>query len=98
MSEIKIITISGEEIIDNIKDGRYEISTVLANNKYFFLTGKVYAPDKSLLQNAAIKVYQVDNITNPEKKNFVGITFSDEYGTYGISLLIGHSYILCAYS
>ncbi|MGL5348546.1 MAG: hypothetical protein ACRDA3_14455 [Peptostreptococcaceae bacterium] len=97
-SEIKIITIAGETIIQNIKEGMFEVSTVLADNKYFFLTGKVYTPDKTILKNAAIKIYQIDNILNPPIITLAGVTFSDEYGTYGISLLTGKSYILHAFS
>lgn len=97
-SEIKIITISGETVIQGITEGRFEISTVLDDNEYFFLTGKVYTPDKNIIKNAAIKIYQLDSSLNPPVQILAGITFSDEYGTYGIPLLIGKSYVLYAFS
>lgn len=97
-SEIKIITIAGEIIIQGIQEGKFEISTVLSDNKYFFLTGKVYTPEKNIIKNAAIKVYQLDKTVNPPIQILIGTTFSDDYGTYGISLLLGKSYALYAFS
>ncbi|RDY23319.1 carboxypeptidase regulatory-like domain-containing protein [Romboutsia maritimum] len=95
MSESKKIIISGKNLVENEV---LNINTTLANNKYFFLKGIVYTPKGETLPNAAIEVFEVDNSTNPPQKYSIGVTFTIEDGSYGISLLTGKSYVLVVYS
>ncbi|CEH34923.1 hypothetical protein [Romboutsia lituseburensis] len=95
MSEPKKIIVSGKKIIE---EQILDISTTLANNKYFFLTGIVYQPNGIPLEGAAIVVYEIYNDGDTENKNLVGITFTVEGGVYGISLLIDKKYCLVTYS
>lgn len=95
MSEAKKIIVSGKKIVE---EEIVDISTTLANNKYFFLTGAVYQPNGEPFEGAAIVVYEIDDSVEPKKKEFVGITFSVEGGVYGISLLVGKIYTLVTYS
>lgn len=94
MSEIMKIIIPGDELIN--KD-IYTLDVKLAQNKNFFITGTIYDDKKKPINNAAVTVYQIDDIDH-ETKTLVGITFTCEDGTYGISLPCGYAYILIIYS
>ncbi|AOR23409.1 carboxypeptidase regulatory-like domain-containing protein [Clostridium taeniosporum] len=63
-----------------------EIDSVLQKEEYILITGKVLSPDKIPLSNAAIKVFSIDDRYTPAKKKYIGVTFSDEKGRYGISI------------
>lgn len=94
MSEILKVVIPGDVIT---KDDVYVLNVKLSNNKNFFITGTIYDDNKVPINNAAVAVYQIDDMDN-EKKTLVGVTFSYKDGTYGISLPYGYSYILMIYS
>ncbi|NFO15298.1 carboxypeptidase regulatory-like domain-containing protein [Clostridium botulinum] len=66
---------------------------------YVLITGKVLSPDKIPLPNAAIKVFSIDKRYTPAKRKYIGVTFSDEKGVYGISIprFLGVSYEFKAY-
>ena len=95
MSTPKKIIISGKNLEDN---KILNISTTLANSKYFFLKGTVYTPEGRILPNAAIEVFEIDDSLDPPKKYRIGVTFTIEDGTYGIPLLSGKLYLLVVYS
>lgn len=67
---------------------------------YILLTGKVLSPEKIPLSNAAIKIMAIDLACFPVRKRYIGVTFTDEKGTYGISIprFLGISYELKAYA
>lgn len=95
MSEIKKIVVLGEEIVEN---KILNISTSLSNNRYFFLTGTVYAPDNKPISNAAIKIFITTEYQGTLIHEFLSVIFTDDDGLYGISLLIGKTYTLVVYS
>ncbi|MGL5152392.1 MAG: hypothetical protein ACRC7N_17685 [Clostridium sp.] len=78
------ITITGKELLQYevvIKDiYMTESPNVL---KYVLLKGKVLGLNDEIMKNAAIEIYTIDSLGN---ETFVGITFSDEKGEYGISV------------
>lgn len=95
MSEKKKIVITGEKITEQ---QQLDISTTLANSKYFLLTGIVYTPDSKPLPNAAVVVYYYDDTVNPPTKEYAGMTFTASDGTYGIVLETNTQYMLITYS
>lgn len=64
------------------------------NEKYFLLTGFVFDPIGEPLQNAAVEITLIDKGYNPPIEKHLGITFSQDDGSYGISL---PSYPKCSY-
>ncbi|MCS6131958.1 carboxypeptidase regulatory-like domain-containing protein [Clostridium botulinum] len=76
-----------------------KIDSTFPKEKYILITGKVLSPDKIPLQNAAIKVFWIDENYTPAKKHYIGVTFSDEKGIYGISIprFLDVSYVFKAY-
>lgn len=95
MDEMKRIVVSGEEIVNNPV---LDISTTLSQSNYFLLTGTVYTPDGKPLPKAAVAVYIVMYSNNLNQKQLIGVTFTVEDGTYGISLPVGYTYSLTIYS
>lgn len=95
MSQIKTIVVLGETIVEN---KILDISTTLADSKYFLLQGTVYQSDMKPLPNAAIKIMKIDNTKTPQTYDLAGVTFSLEDGSYGISLLIEEEYMIIVYS
>lgn len=95
MNKMKKIVVSGEEIVNNPV---LDVSTTLSESGYFLLTGIVYAPGKQPLPNAAVEIYRIDDVANPKNKELIGVTFTQDDGTYGISLPVGYSYSLKVYS
>lgn len=68
---------------------------------YVLVKGEVLSPNKIPLKNAAITVTIIEkNIDGEVIKSFLGVTFTDEKGEYGISLFFkaGISYEFKAYS
>lgn len=67
---------------------------------YILLSGKVLSPNKIPLSNAAIKIMAIDFRYIPVRKRYMGVTFTDEKGVYGISIprFLGVSYELKAYA
>ncbi|MDR5585911.1 MULTISPECIES: carboxypeptidase regulatory-like domain-containing protein [Clostridium] len=78
---------------------RVNIDSTFPKNDYILITGKVISPYKVPLPYAAIKVFSIDTRYSPTKKKYVGVTFSDEQGIYGISVprYLEISYELKAY-
>lgn len=76
-----------------------KICSKFPKEDYILLTGKVLSPKKTPLSNAAIKILAINLNCFPIKKIYVGVTFTDENGVYGISIprLLGISYELKAY-
>lgn len=68
------------------------------SKRFFLLKGMVYTPDKIPLANAAIEIWQKYSGCKKEKR--LGVTFSDEFGCYGVSLPADRNseYILLVYS
>lgn len=95
MSEIKKIIVLGEEIV---KNKVLNISTSLSDNKYFFLTGTVYAPDSKPIPNAAIKIFETTYNQGIPLYELFSVIFTNEDGLYGTSLLLGKTYTLVVYS
>ncbi|GAA0076325.1 hypothetical protein UT300005_07030 [Clostridium sp. CTA-5] len=62
------------------------MDVTLPKSDYILITGKVISPSKEPLCNAAITVFSIDDRCSPAEKKYVGITFSDEYGNYGVSI------------
>lgn len=73
---------------------------VLPNEEYVLLKGIVYSPQKIPLPHAAIDIIQIDSNVIPKIERNIGVTFTLEDGSYGVSLLwkSGYSYELTAYS
>lgn len=94
MSEILKVIVPGDVIT---KDNKYILDVKLSKNKNFFITGTIYDDKKTPINNAAVAVYQIDD-TEDQKTTLIGVTFSYQDGTYGISLPYGYSYMLIVYS
>ncbi|MBW6409472.1 carboxypeptidase regulatory-like domain-containing protein [Clostridium weizhouense] len=75
-------------------------NVIFPESEYILVTGKVLSPYKNPLANAAITIFSIDKRYCPAKKKYVGITFSDEHGIYGVSIPrnLGISYEFKAYS
>ncbi len=95
MSEMKKIVVSGKKVVES---ETLDISTTLPSNTYFLLRGIIYSPTNEPIADAAIEVYKIDESVIPNEKILIGVTFSIEDGSYGISLEMGLSYILVVYS
>ena len=89
--------ISGKELI---REKIVTINTILPNDKYIFLKGIVYSPDRKPLPGSAIDIFQINSNVNPPIEKNIGVTFTLEDGSYGVPLLWGkgYSYKLIAYS
>lgn len=76
------------------------INAILPEDKYKFLKGIVYSPDDKPLPNSAIEIVQINNNVKPAIIKKLGVIFTLEDGSYGVSLLWekGYSYKLSAYS
>jgi len=72
----------------------------LSNNAFILITGTVYSPTGKPLPNAAVEILLVDDSHIPSEGKSLGVTFTLQDGTYGISLpRIGEKqYKLIAYS
>ncbi|WP_141722964.1 hypothetical protein [Cellulosilyticum sp. I15G10I2] len=92
------IVISGSRIIC------CEIMTVdmvLPAKKYILLKGIVYSPNGEPLPDVAVEVLQINRTIHPPVEKRLGVTFTMQDGSYGISLpraCSGYSYKLIAYS
>lgn len=64
------------------------------NEKYFLLTGFVFNPIGEPLPNAALEITLIDKKYDTPREKHIGITFSQDDGSYGISL---PSYPKCCY-
>jgi len=75
-------------------------NAVLPNEEYVLLKGIVYSPKKIPLPHAAIDIVQIDSNVIPKAERNIGVTFTLDDGSYGVSLLwkSGYSYKLTAYS
>lgn len=71
-----------------------------STGNYILLKGVVYTPEGHVLPHAAIDIIQTNSNMVPPITKKVGITFSLEDGSYGVSLLWGkgYSYELVVYS
>lgn len=89
--------ISGKELI---RKKVITINAILPNDRYIFLKGIVYSPDEKPLPNSAIEIIQINNTVKPAIVKKLGVIFTLEDGSYGVSLLWrkGYYYKLCAYS
>lgn len=76
------------------------LNATFPESKYILIMGKVLSPFKKPLPNAAITVFSIDERYTPHRKKYIGLTFSDESGIYGMSVPrnLGVSYELKAYS
>lgn len=76
------------------------VDATLLPNKYIFVTGIVYSPIGQPLAGAGVVVYLVDNTMLPPMEKRLGVTFTMEDGSYGISLpsVKCKEYKLVAYS
>jgi hypothetical protein len=89
MATSNSVYVEGSEII---KNGGATANIYMNQSEYVLVTGKVYSPNKEALKNIAIKINMIDKSTFPPKKEFLGVTFTDEDGVYGISLLWAKNY------
>ena len=89
MSESKSVYVDGSEVI---KNGGATADVYMDAGEYVFVTGKVYSPDNEVLINVAVAITLIDKNINPPIKTFLGVTFSDEEGIYGVSLLWKNNY------
>jgi len=89
MAESKSVYVEGSEVI---KNGGATVDVYMDAGEYIFVTGKVYSPDKEILQNVAVAITLIDKNTTPPIETFLGVTFSNEEGTYGVSLLWKNNY------
>lgn len=89
--------ISGNELI---RRKIITINTILPNDKYMLLKGIVYSPIGEPLSGTALDIFQINSNVNPSTEKNIGVTFTLEDGTYGVSLLWGkgYSYRITAYS
>lgn len=78
----------------------FTINACLPKEKYIFVKGSVYDACALPLSYCAVEVVQIDNRYNPPKEISTSVTFTDEFGYYGVSLFWNEfaSYILKAYS
>lgn len=72
----------------------------LTPDVFVFINGIVYSPAGEPLPNAAVEIILVDNYHNPPTEKSLGVTFTINDGSYGISLprISGKQYKLRAYS
>ena len=82
---------------------RKEVTTVdalLLKDNYILLKGTVYTPDGEILPNAAIDIIQTNTNVIPPVTKEIGVTFSMEDGSYGITIPWekGYYYELILYS
>ncbi len=72
----------------------------LSNNAFILIMGTVYSPTGKPLPNAAVEILLLDDSHSPSEEKSLGVTFTLQDGTYGISLpRIGEKqYKLIAYS
>jgi hypothetical protein len=77
-----------------------EIDMTLPANPYILLKGIVYSPKGEPLPHAAVEVLQIDKSVYPEEERSIGVTFTNEEGSYGITLprCEPYDYKLVAYS
>lgn len=70
------------------------------NEGYFLLRGFVLTPTGEPLPNAALEITLMDRKYNPPRESFIGVTFSQSDGRYGISLpfKLNYYYTIMAYS
>lgn len=76
------------------------LNATFPRSEYILITGKVLSPFNKPLANAAITVFSIDGRYTPHKKKYIGVTFSNEHGVYGMSIPrnLEVSYELKAYS
>jgi hypothetical protein len=89
MKKSNSVYVEGSEII---KNGGAIADIYMDAQEYIFVTGKVYSPDKEVLPNVAVAITLIDKNTTPPIETFLGVTFSNEEGTYGVSLLWKNNY------
>lgn len=68
------------------------VDALLLKDNYILLKGTVYTPDGEILPNAAIDVIQTNTNVTPSITREIGVTFSMEDGSYGISIPWGKGY------
>lgn len=75
-------------------------NAILPNDKYVLVKGVVYSPQRRPLPNAAIDIVQINTNIIPIQMKEIGVTFTLEDGSYGVSLLCGRGYYykMTAYS
>jgi len=91
------ITFTGCQIICS---GIVTADITLSNNAFILITGTVYSPTGKPLPNAAVEILLVDDSHIPSEEKTLGVTFTLQDGTYGISLprISEKQYKLIAYS
>lgn len=97
MGLIERKTVHGYELIEkNI----VKVDFYLKSTGHALLKGVVLSPTGEKLANVAIEVTIIDNNYNPPKEKFVGITFSNQDGSYAISIPVkkGYLYEIVTYS
>lgn len=72
----------------------------LTDNRFILVKGIVYSPTGEPLPHAAIEIRLVDDSHIPSTEKSLGVTFTHQDGSYGISLprILGKRYQLVAYS
>lgn len=73
--------------------------TLRASN-YILIKGIVYNTYGKPLSNAAIEIFQIDKAVYPPVEQSMGVTFTSEDGSYGVSLprSVNKDYRLVAYA
>lgn len=77
------------------------VDMILPANSYILIKGIVYSPNGDPLPDAAVEVLKIDKTVEPPIETRIGVTFTMQDGSYGISLpraSSSYAYKLTAYS
>jgi hypothetical protein len=83
MATSNSVYVEGSEII---KNGGAVANLYMDKEEYVFVSGIIYSPTKEAIPNAAVSITLIDKSETPPNEIFLGVTFSNQDGVYGVSL------------